>query len=86
MNISGTPEQICTIFTWKTRLVPPSDEFDCQSHQGQNTAFFCPFGGLHVVYVLVLLLENQHKGYGIASLWSDLSDQERMTSNQRFLR
>jgi len=72
MNISGTPEQICTIFKLKTRLVPHSDEFEGQSQQGQNTAFSCPFGGLHVVYVLILVLENQHKGYGIASLWSDL--------------
>jgi len=35
-----------------------------------------------VVYVLILVLENQHKGYGITSLWSDLSDQERMTDIQ----
>jgi len=71
-NISGTAEQICAKFTGKTRLVPPSDEFECQrsrSPGNKKTAFFNPFGDLHAVYVwLVAWLEFnvsfQHKsGY-----------------------
>jgi len=27
-----------------------SDEFEGQGHQGQKTAFFSPFSGLHAVY------------------------------------
>jgi len=32
-------------------LVPRLDEFEGQGHEGQKTAFFGPFGGLHAVYV-----------------------------------
>ena len=44
-------EWICTKFTWKTCLVPRSDEVEGQGHQGQKTTFFVPFGGLSVVDV-----------------------------------
>ena len=53
-DISGTAEPICDHkFTRKTCLLLRSDEFEGQgqSHQGQNTAFFGPFGGLGAVYV-----------------------------------
>jgi len=48
-NISGTAEWICAKFTWKSCLVPHSDEFagQGQSHQGQKTAFLGPFSGLY---------------------------------------
>ena len=38
-NISGTAERICSKFTWKTCLVPRSDEFEGQGHQGQKRHF-----------------------------------------------
>ena len=42
-NISGTTEQICAKFTWKTCLVPRLDKFEGQSQRsrspGTNTAF-----------------------------------------------
>jgi len=38
-NISATAERICAKFTWKTCLIPRSDEFESQGHQGQKTAF-----------------------------------------------
>jgi len=50
-NIPGTAERICAKFTQKTCLVPHSHEFEGQGHQGQKTAFFGPFSGLHAAYV-----------------------------------
>ena len=47
----GTTERICAKFRRKTCLVPHSDEFEGQGHQGQKTVFFGPFGGLRAVYV-----------------------------------
>ena len=35
----GTAERICAKFTRNTCLVPRSDKFEGQSHQGQKTAF-----------------------------------------------
>jgi len=35
----GTIEQICTKLTEKTCLVPCSDKFECQGHQGQKQLF-----------------------------------------------
>jgi len=56
-NMSGTVEQICTKFTWKTCLVPGLDEFEGQGQssrsQRQNTPFFGPYGSLSVVLCLV---------------------------------
>ena len=52
-NITGTAKWICAEFTWKTYLVPHSDEFEGQGQRSRSpgTAFFGPFDGLHVVYV-----------------------------------
>ena len=51
-----TAERIYAKFTWKTGLVPRSDEFECHGQRsrspGTKTAFFGLFGGLRAVYVL----------------------------------
>jgi len=58
-NISGTAEQICAKFIGETCLVPRSYEFECPGQRsrspGTKTAFFGPFGGLRVVYVICLV-------------------------------
>ena len=49
---SGTAERICTKFTWKTCLIPQSDEFEGQRSRspGQKMAFFGLSDGLHAVW------------------------------------
>ena len=54
-NISESVERICTKFTrkrvWSLARTSLNVKVKGQGHQGQKTAFFGPFGGLHAVYV-----------------------------------
>ena len=58
-NISGTAEQICAKFTWKTCLVLCSDDFEGQRSGSASkvrvsrdkNGFFGPFGSLRAVCV-----------------------------------